>query len=79
MAEVTELTGVSPATMNVPALADLSSFPPPTPPGVPIPYPNINAHFEITPSIPVIDALFHQSSIVTGDAPTAHADCLLLV
>ena len=45
--------------------------PPATPPGVPIPYPNI-AHFENKPAVAVLHALFEPDIDVLGIAP--HTD-----
>ena len=45
--------------------------PPATPPGVPIPYPNI-AHFENPPGVEVLRALFEPDIDVIGIAP--HTD-----
>ena len=42
-----------------------------TPPGVPIPYPNI-AHFEVKPAVEVLHALFEPDIDVIGIAP--HTD-----
>ena len=67
MAGVVFPRGIGHAIANVPALIE---FPPPaTPPGVPIPYPNV-AHFENPPAGPLLQALFEPGDIdVLGIAP----------
>ena len=64
MAAATKPPGVfSHAVFNVPHL-DPSPLPPATPPGIPIPYPNINTHFESVPAVAVINTLFHEDPII---------------
>ena len=62
MAATKPLGVFSHAVFNVPPL-DPIPLPPATPPGIPIPYPNINAHFESVPAMAVIDTLFHEEPI----------------
>jgi len=57
--------GIGHAVLHVPSI----EITPATPPGVPIPYPNV-AHFEVAPAAAVLHALFEPVDItVLGTAP----------
>jgi hypothetical protein len=72
MAGVSKPPGIAQAVVDIPDLP----HPPPTPPGIPIPFPNISAHFETVPALPVINTLFHDDPITIGPL---HSDFFLLV
>ena len=75
MVGVTKPPGISQALSVIPDIPEIP-HPAPPPPGIPIPFPTISAHFETVPALPVINSLFHDDPIEIG---VSHTDYLLMV